>query len=225
MSAAITRHTSGYPGLDRAFGGGMVRGSLSLFAGEPEVSDLLRQVACEAGRAGARVLYIRGTRDGDPDALRRVNDQLAHRARRLAAFLLMEAPSWDHVRERVATGAPNLIVVDSLEQLATRDGPADDRAAVAALRANLWGLAHPAAGPGAVVLARRFDALPDDVPRDWDADFVLRRWADETVWLAATWNRYGLPGAAAGFRPDGAGNLAPVGEMDLTPWTAAEERA
>jgi DNA repair protein RadA/Sms len=118
-AAAMTRLSLGLAELDRAFGGGLVAGSVTLLGGEPGIgkSTLLLQVA--AALAAERVIvYASGEESVS---------QIGLRARRLglsgAQLLLVGDSSLDAILALAAERTPALLVIDSIQtmQLATTE--------------------------------------------------------------------------------------------------------
>lgn len=114
-SAVGKRLTTTIGEVDQVLGGGIMPGSILLVAGEPGIgkSTLLLQIASGAA-AKQRVLYVSGE-----ESL----EQLHHRARRLKAagggLELVAATSADSVAATIAGGEYDLVVVDSIQTMAT----------------------------------------------------------------------------------------------------------
>ncbi|MDI6843522.1 MAG: DNA repair protein RadA [Anaerosomatales bacterium] len=114
-----TRITTGIGELDRVLGGGIVRGSVILLAGEPGIgkSTLLLQAASRLASSGRRVLYVCGEESAE---------QVRLRAERLGAdgrVLLL--PDSD-VRVVIATAESegvDVLVVDSVQTLSDPETP------------------------------------------------------------------------------------------------------
>src|SRR5882672_105936 len=111
------RLASGVPELDRVTGGGFVRGSVLLMAGDPGIgkSTLLIQAAAALARAGHRSVYISGE-----EAVA----QVRLRADRLGLTdAAVELASETSVEDIIATASqgktPRLIVVDSIQTMWT----------------------------------------------------------------------------------------------------------
>jgi DNA repair protein RadA/Sms len=131
-SAAPTpsRIETGVAEFDRVLGGGLVRGSTVLLAGDPGVgkSTLLLEVAARAAKAGATCAYISGEE---------ATEQIRTRAQRMG---LAEAPvklaaetSLRTIADSLKREAFDLVVIDSVQ--------------------TLWSDAHEA-GPGSVTQVR-----------------------------------------------------------------------
>jgi len=102
--------------LNRVLGGGIVPGSLVLVGGEPGVgkSTLLMHAAHQVVDGGeAKVLYVSGEES---------NQQAQMRAARLGALnggiLLMAENDLDAICETIASEAPQLAIVDSIQTVA-----------------------------------------------------------------------------------------------------------
>jgi DNA repair protein RadA/Sms len=121
-AGAQTRLTFGMAELDRAFGGGMVAGSVTLLGGEPGIgkSTLLLQVA--AALAAEQVIVYASGEESVP--------QIGLRARRLglagAQLLLVSDGSLDAILALAAEREPALLVIDSIQTMrlaATESSP------------------------------------------------------------------------------------------------------
>src|SRR5205823_3512271 len=117
----ISTETSGrrrleWDELNRVLGGGIVPGSLVLVGGEPGVgkSTLLMHAAHQVvAGGGAKVLYVSSEES---------NQQVQMRAARLDALdggiLLMAENDLDAICETIASEAPQLAIVDSIQTVA-----------------------------------------------------------------------------------------------------------
>ncbi|HEY1726555.1 MAG TPA: DNA repair protein RadA [Steroidobacteraceae bacterium] len=116
------RLSLGLSELDRAFGGGLVRGSVTLLGGEPGIgkSTLLLQVA--AMLAGQQLVVYASGEESAP--------QIGLRAQRLGLaaerVLLVADASLDAILSLASERAPALLVIDSIQtmQLAASDASA-----------------------------------------------------------------------------------------------------
>src|SRR5580658_3937755 len=112
-AGAQTRLTFGMAELDRAFGGGLVAGSVTLLGGEPGIgkSTLLLQVA--AALAAEQVIVYASGEESVP--------QIGLRARRLglagAQLLLVADGSLDAILALAAEREPALLVIDSIQTM------------------------------------------------------------------------------------------------------------
>jgi DNA repair protein RadA/Sms len=124
------RIVTGVAEFDRVLGGGLVRGSAVLLAGDPGVgkSTLLLDVAARAARAGATCAYISGEEASEQIRTRAQRMGLADAPVRLAAETSLRA-----ITDGLKREAFDLVVVDSVQ--------------------TLWSDAHEA-GPGSVTQVR-----------------------------------------------------------------------
>jgi len=113
-AALEERVLTGIEGVDRVLGGGLVRGSLILLAGEPGVgkSTLLLQVAAALAGSQAPAVYVSGEESAQ---------QVALRARRLGVaaphLLLLPETSTEAVLGHLEGTAPSVVVVDSVQTM------------------------------------------------------------------------------------------------------------
>ena len=100
------------PGLDRVLGGGIVRGSVVLFGGEPGIgkSTLLLQAARGVARASGDVLYVSGEESGSQVRLR--GERLGIREERL---LILAETDVTRVLAECEGRSPSVVVVDSIQ--------------------------------------------------------------------------------------------------------------
>lgn len=116
---AATRIKTGIGELDRVLGGGIVRGSVVLLAGEPGIgkSTLLLQAASRMSEAGRRVLYVCGEESAE---------QVRLRADRLGAdggVLLLPDCDVEAVSATAAAEKIDVLVVDSIQTLSADGSP------------------------------------------------------------------------------------------------------
>src|SRR5215208_231827 len=111
------RLPSGVPELDRVTGGGFVRGSVLLMAGDPGIgkSTPLIQVAAALARAGQRAIYISGEEAVAQVRLRADRLGLADAKVELAAETSVE----DIIATLSEGKTPRLVVVDSIQTMWT----------------------------------------------------------------------------------------------------------
>ena len=112
------RYSSGIGELDRVLGGGVVKGSLTLIAGEPGVgkSTLLLQI-CNTVAKRCRTLYISGEESAR---------QLKLRAERLAVdatelYFLAETDI-DVIKATIMEGNYDLVIIDSIQTISRPSG-------------------------------------------------------------------------------------------------------
>ena len=113
------RVSTGYPGVDRVLGGGVVPASVALLAGEPGIgkSTLLLHVLAHLSGAGRSCLLVSGEES---------HAQVAARARRLGVSgdAISFAPGRDlsHVLETARESRPFLLAVDSVQTIRDTSG-------------------------------------------------------------------------------------------------------
>ncbi|MCX8006627.1 MAG: DNA repair protein RadA [Coriobacteriia bacterium] len=116
---AAARIRTGINELDRVLGGGIVRGSVVLLAGEPGIgkSTLLLQAASRLAAAGRRVLYVCGEESAE---------QVRLRADRLGAdgqVLLLPDSDVAGVVATAAAERVEVLIVDSIQTLSDSQAP------------------------------------------------------------------------------------------------------
>lgn len=143
------RLPSGIAELDRVTGGGFVKGSVILFAGEPGIgkSTLLIQAAAVIARTGARSIYISGEESAG---------QVRLRAQRLGlGDAPVELAAETHVEDILATLAsgapPRLVIIDSIQTMWT-DAVEAAPGTVTQVRAAAQGLIRFAKASGAAII-------------------------------------------------------------------------
>jgi DNA repair protein RadA/Sms len=100
--------------FDRALGGGIVPGSLSLLGGDPGIgkSTLLLQISRLLAVEGEKVLYVSGE-----ESLR----QIKMRATRIGEFAqdiyLLSETDFDKIERQVETLLPTVLVIDSIQTM------------------------------------------------------------------------------------------------------------
>ena len=202
------RIPTGFVGVDRVFGGGLVCGSVALVAGEPGIgkSTLLLQLAANVGTPERPVLYASGEES---------RAQVADRARRVGVdadrVSFVAGRELDDVLDGAASVRPALLVVDSIQairdprQTTLPGGTSQVRACADALvgLAKRDGMAVVLAGQvtkdGDVAGPRTLEHAVDVVCSfDGDAGSGLRV-------LACGKNRFGQEGELAWFEMTSAG--------------------
>src|SRR5256886_15610292 len=111
------RLPSGVPELDRVTGGGFVRGSVLLMAGDPGIgkSTLLIQAAAALAQTGHRAVYISGEEAVAQVRLRAERLGLGKAPVELAAETSVE----DIVATLGERATPRLVIVDSIQTMWT----------------------------------------------------------------------------------------------------------
>ena len=111
------RLSSGMAELDRVTGGGFVRGSVLLMAGDPGVgkSTLLIQATASMANAGHRVVYISGEEAVAQVRLRAERLGLANAPVELAAETAVE----DIIATLLEGKTPRLVIIDSIQTMWT----------------------------------------------------------------------------------------------------------
>ncbi len=143
------RIASGIAELDRATGGGFVRGSALLVGGDPGIgkSTLLTQAAAALSRRGHRIVYVSGE-----EAVA----QIRLRAQRLgAADTSVELAAETNVEDILATISegrrPDLVIIDSIQTLWT-DLAESAPGTVTQVRSSAQALIRYAKSTGAAVV-------------------------------------------------------------------------
>lgn len=114
ISEKEERFTVEYGELDRVLGGGIVKGSVLLFAGEPGIgkSTLLMQICNALAKQDQQVLYVSGEESAH---------QVGLRAQRLGVTTdkveLATSNVADEIAATISTGQYKLAVVDSIQTL------------------------------------------------------------------------------------------------------------
>lgn len=114
VTAEEKRQKVPYGDLDRLFGGGIVPGSVMLFAGEPGIgkSTLLLQLCAAVAKDKRKVLYISGEESAR---------QVGLRAKRLKvdepSLELATSNITDDIASTVVSGNYDLVIVDSIQTL------------------------------------------------------------------------------------------------------------
>ncbi len=143
------RIISGIGELDRATGGGFVRGSALLVGGDPGIgkSTLLTQAAAALARQGHRIVYVSGEEAVAQIRLRAQRLGVAHTPVELAAETNVE-----DILATIADGKrPDLVILDSIQTLWT-DLADSAPGTVTQVRASAQALIRYAKSTGAAVV-------------------------------------------------------------------------
>jgi DNA repair protein RadA/Sms len=143
------RLPSGLPELDRVTGGGFVRGSVLLMAGDPGIgkSTLLIQAAAALARGGHRAVYISGEEAVAQVRLRAERLGLSNAKVELAAETSVE----DIVATLSEGKTPRLVIIDSIQTMWT-DAIDSAPGTVTQVRASAQTLIRYAKKSGAAVI-------------------------------------------------------------------------
>jgi DNA repair protein RadA/Sms len=202
------RIPTGFPGVDRVLGGGLVRGSVVLLAGAPGIgkSTLLLQLASSLSGAGYPCLLASGEE---------ARGQVASRARRLGldgeSLRYVPGRDLDDVLAHARIERPEVLVVDSIHTI--RDTSSDSLpGGVGQVRGCTDRLVELAKGDGITVLVIGHVTKDGDLagPRTLEhaVDAVLTFEGDPRTGLrilAGGKNRFGAEGEVAWFEMTSAG--------------------
>ena len=103
-----------FPGLNEVLGGGILRGSVTLLAGQPGIgkSTILMQICAEVAKQH-HVLYVSGEESAS---------QVKMRAARLGAdsekLVFASSTSGNDIAKTISSGEFDLVIVDSIQTLA-----------------------------------------------------------------------------------------------------------
>ena len=110
----VTRHLTNDAQLDSVLGGGLVKGSVILLAGQPGIgkSTILMQISSKLAYSGKSVMYVSGEES---------KHQVASRASRLNSsgenLHLASSNSSDDIAKTIVEGGYDVVVVDSIQTL------------------------------------------------------------------------------------------------------------
>jgi len=204
----VARLPSGLDEVDRVLGGGWVAGAAVLIAGEPGIgkSTLLLQLADASARAGRRAVVVCG--EESPG-------QVKLRAGRLfvsGAVELLRSTDAHAIADFLATEAPALVIVDSIQTLTTEDGAAPGSLTQVRDATALLAQAAKASGSTLVLIGHVTKqgaiAGPKVVEHIVDATLALESAAGFRV-LRGIKNRFGAAGEVGVFEMTD-GGLRPV---------------
>ncbi len=121
-ATATTRLSTGIGELDRVLGGGLVPGSLVLLGGSPGIgkSTLTNMALGNLARAGHSTLYVSGEESAEQVRLRaeRLDGDPTHSALEVPVFAETDL---DAVLDTLASHAPEVCVIDSVQTLRARE--------------------------------------------------------------------------------------------------------
>lgn len=112
-----TRYKTGLKELDRVFGGGIVKGSLSLLGGTPGIgkSTLLLQI-CNYLDKNLKILYVSGEES---------KRQIKMRASRLGVhndnLFIMTQTNLNHIKAEIEYTHPDIVIIDSVQTMNNPD--------------------------------------------------------------------------------------------------------
>lgn len=113
-----------YEELNTVLGGGIVRGSATLIAGDPGVgkSTLLLQLALSLASAGNNILYVSGEESVEQVKMRaeRIADSKKKKEKSDTLFLLALTDA-DLIAEEIAEMKPDLVIVDSIQTIESQN--------------------------------------------------------------------------------------------------------
>jgi len=211
------RISSGFPGIDRVLGGGLMPATVALLAGEPGIgkSTLLLQLVANLSAAGLSCLLASGEES---------REQVAARARRLGitgeAVAFVPGRELDSVVEAARARRPFLLAVDSIQSLRDPEGGQMPGGA-AQVRACTDALVGLAKGEGIAVLLTGHVTKDGDLagPRTLEhaVDVVLTFDGEPRSglrMLTGGKNRFGTEGEVAWFEM-AAGGLHEIDPSEL----------
>ena len=204
----VARLPSGLDEVDRVLGGGWVAGAAVLIAGEPGIgkSTLLLQLADASARAGRRAVVVCGEESPGQVKLR------AGRLGVSGAVELLRSTDAHAIADFLATEAPALVIVDSIQTLTAEDGAAPGSLTQVRDATALLAQAAKASGSTLVLIGHVTKqgsiAGPKVVEHIVDATLALESAAGFRV-LRGIKNRFGPAGEVGVFEMTDSG-LRPV---------------
>jgi DNA repair protein RadA/Sms len=128
--AKTSRIQTNYQELNTVIGGGIVRGSVTLIAGDPGVgkSTLLLQLALSLSQTGHKVLYVSGEESVEQVKMRAV--RIAEHAKAKNSdgpvapednLFLLALTDADAICEQIAEMKPDLVIVDSIQTIESQN--------------------------------------------------------------------------------------------------------
>src|SRR3989344_2115012 len=114
------RFLTGFSELDNVLGGGVVKGSVTLLAGDPGVgkSTLLLQIAMNMSSGKESILYVSGEESEEQIKLRadRINPPAGGR-KSDSNLLILSATNTDSLCDTIQNSQPNLVIIDSIQTM------------------------------------------------------------------------------------------------------------
>ncbi len=109
---AEERFSCGFTEVDKVFGGGVVRGSLTLIGGEPGIgkSTLMIQVAKNIAEGGRKVLYVTGEESLSQAALRARRVDGEHKD-----LYLYQETGFSRILQQIEELKPDFLILDSIQ--------------------------------------------------------------------------------------------------------------
>jgi len=116
------RLLTGFSEFDTVLGGGIVKGSVVLLAGDPGIgkSTMLLQIALKMSAAKEKVLYISGEESEEQIKLRAdriIPSASSGSSKTYANFLLAASTNTDLICEIISKTAPTLVIIDSIQTM------------------------------------------------------------------------------------------------------------
>lgn len=122
-SVSNDRVTTGFAEFDRVLGGGVVPGGVMLLSGDPGIgkSTLLLQLALKIAAAKKKVLYITGEESESQVKLRA--ERILGSEKEPDSLLVFSTGNIDRAIEACESEKPDLVIVDSIQTLASESFP------------------------------------------------------------------------------------------------------
>lgn len=108
----VQRKKTGFPEVDRVFGGGVVPGSLTLIGGEPGIgkSTMVAQIADKIARSNGKVIYVSGE-----ESAGQIKARLTRLGCDLANISFISETNVEKIVSAVKKEGAELVVVDSIQ--------------------------------------------------------------------------------------------------------------
>lgn len=109
---AEERFSCGFAEVDKVFGGGIVKGSLTLVGGEPGIgkSTLMIQLAKKIAESGRKVMYVTGEESLSQAALRAKRVDAEH-----DGVLLYQETGFSRILQQIENHKPDFMILDSIQ--------------------------------------------------------------------------------------------------------------